>query len=285
MDPNDPQAIAKALMGQPDPYEGMYGKPPQGNVAGSLTDPNNLMHLREAITGVQQPTKEDLASGKTQIPSWQSAIPQAIGLGMQGQGMAPDPAALWLAPQAKIEAGATKIIPGWHNIVNDQNKFRGAIESRAGYKPGEVNVSTLWGPGPWGMGPGDTASLARALRGEYPGMTTIFGERSTGARARFAGDKSFSREIPSELTPLKPPFEINPAVQHELEPGSPEGEVFDAWLDMGRQPPAREIWDSQGNLHLFDDNLTRYGMIHKRDFDDARALFSNTTPDEFGRNK
>ncbi len=28
--------MAKALMGQPDPYEGMYGKPPEGNVAGSL---------------------------------------------------------------------------------------------------------------------------------------------------------------------------------------------------------------------------------------------------------
>lgn len=37
MDPNSPEALAQALMGQqPDPYENMHGQGPQGNVAGSV---------------------------------------------------------------------------------------------------------------------------------------------------------------------------------------------------------------------------------------------------------
>lgn len=87
--PGSPQAMSSALMGGPDPYENMHGTGPQGNVANALLNAGSgaLLKAREGISGQTQPSAEDLASGKVQIPSWQSAIPQAVGLGMQGQGL------------------------------------------------------------------------------------------------------------------------------------------------------------------------------------------------------
>lgn len=73
-----------------DPFEDAHGTGPQGNVADSLmsTGSSALLRAREALTG-PQPTKEQLASGEVKIPSWQSAIPQALDLGMQANGIAP----------------------------------------------------------------------------------------------------------------------------------------------------------------------------------------------------
>lgn len=73
-----------------DPFEDAHGTGPQGNVADSLmtTGSAALLRAREALSG-PQPTKEQLASGEVKIPSWQSAIPQALDLGMQANGIAP----------------------------------------------------------------------------------------------------------------------------------------------------------------------------------------------------
>jgi hypothetical protein len=47
---------------------------------------DKLMHIREAITGQKQPTKEDIASGKAQIPTWAQSFGQAANLGMMAMG-------------------------------------------------------------------------------------------------------------------------------------------------------------------------------------------------------
>lgn len=68
-----------------------FGTGPQGNIADSLMSTGSLalLRAREAISGQTQPTREQLASGEVKIPSWQSIIPQAVGLGMQANGIAP----------------------------------------------------------------------------------------------------------------------------------------------------------------------------------------------------
>lgn len=100
--PNSPQALSSALMGSQDhPYENMHGTGPQGNVANALLNTGSgvLLKAREDLYGQEQPTKEDIASGKVQIPSWQSALPQAVNMGAQAGGAG--------GPQPAIFGGVT----------------------------------------------------------------------------------------------------------------------------------------------------------------------------------
>lgn len=69
---------------------------------------DKLMHLREAITGQKQPTKEE-ASKAPLSNVLLSSIPEAVGQGMQAQGMAP---ALFGGVMAKTAGTAEKWFAG-----------------------------------------------------------------------------------------------------------------------------------------------------------------------------
>lgn len=231
--PGSPQAMSSALMGGQDPYENMHGTGPQGNVANSaLSDISSaLLRTREGISGQTQPSAEDLASGKVKIPSWQSAIPQAVGLGMQGQGMggALEGAALHLVPRVEVSKNSSlesmgpsvfkQLIGGnrEYSIYNDQKNLVGDLNAQShspfggledrggnieGHAPGTVYVNTISGVGSNKLGPKETVSLLSELKREYPDMTTLAGDRVTGARkGNWAMNKLAKMDVPDKIAP------------------------------------------------------------------------------------
>lgn len=291
--PGSPQAMSSALMGGQDPYENMHGTGPQGNVANSaLSDISSaLLRTREGISGQTQPSAEDLASGKVQIPSWQSAIPQAVGLGMQGQGMggALEGAALHLIPRITTERGASiselgrdvykQQLAGLrdYNIVDDSKKLVGNMQTMGsspfpekinyGYAmdPGTVGVSLISGVGANKLGPKEIASLIPELKREYPDMNLLTGDRVTGARkGKFTGEAQM--KIPESVKPASPtgykPDIVNPLTNSEEEAIAD----FERNLNRGKtygtgNYVSNNLKDRDGNIHLYGDDYSYIGTI------------------------